>query len=325
MPTARALRLCPGAIVISSHFAEYEEYSDRLYHRMLDFAPVIERSSIDEMYMDFTGCESLYNNDLPGLLRLLKRVAQEEIGLPSTVALASTKVVAKIAAATVKPDGLIHVPAGTEPGFLAPLAVGALPGVGKKVGEVLLQSGFRTIRDIQGATAAAMVQLLGKAGEWLYEAAWGRDEGVVSPEHARKSISKERTFSQDIADPERLEKVLFALVEDVCASLRSRRWKARTITLKLRYADFRTITRETSVEPTHDDPAVFRAVRDLFRGNYERPLAARLLGVGVSKFVDEAEEDLSLFPSDGRRERMLEAVNALRGRFGDDVIHVGGV
>jgi len=324
MPTVRALRLCPSLILVSSHFADYEEYSDRLYRRMLDFAPVIERASIDEMYMDFTGCESLYSNDLPGLMRSLQRLTWEELHLPSTIALASSKVVAKIAAATVKPAGFCHVPDGTEAEFLAPLPVGALPGVGKKVEEILVQKGFRTIRDIQRSRPEELLRLLGRNGRWLYDAAAGRDSGSVSPDRTRKSISKERTFREDITERGKLEKILFSLAEDVCCSLRSEGLKAGTITLKLRYADFRTLTRETSVDATHDDTVVFRTVRDLFRRAYDRPLAVRLLGVGVSRFSEAREAELPLFPTDARREQMLDAVNALRGRFGDDVIHVGG-
>lgn len=324
MPTARALRLCPSAILVSSHFADYENYSDRLYHRMSEFAPVIERASIDEMYMDFTGCESLYRNDLPGLMRSLQRLVLEELHLPSTIGLASSKVVAKIAAGTVKPAGFCHVKHGTEADFLAPLPVGALPGVGAKAGELLVQKGFRVIRDIQRASRDELVRILGRNGEWLYDASYGRDPGAVSPEHARKSISKERTFSHDIADGDRLEKVLFALVEEVCCSLRSHRWKASIVRLKLRYSDFRTVTRESSIDATRDDLVIYRSVRDLFRKNYDRSLPVRLLGVGVSKFVDESQGELPLFPADARREQMLDAVNHLRSRFGDDVIHVGG-
>ena len=152
----------------------------------------------------------------------------------------------------------------------------------------------------------------------------GRGTDELSPEHERKSIGNEETFGHDIADRDELKKIIFSLTEEVCSSLRYRHLKARTFTLKLRYADFDTITRATTIEPTDDDTIVFRTMSELLDTSYKRPLPIRLLGVRATHLTDEGQIELSLFPDAGKRTQMLSAVDKLRKKFGDDVIHVGG-
>ncbi|MBI4428754.1 MAG: DNA polymerase IV [Ignavibacteriales bacterium] len=323
MPAARALKLCPQLVLVHGHYSEYSDYSNRIYKRMQEFSPVVERASIDEMYMDFTGCESLYGNDLPGLMKKLHKLVWQEFALPCTIALAANKVVSKIAAGTVKPNGVIHVPHGSEAEFLAPHPIDVIPGIGKKTSEFLRKKGFAVVSDIQRISIHQAVKILGKHGIWIHNAANGRGRDTLSPEYGRKSISNEETFGHDIATIPELEKQLFSLVESVCSSARSHRWKARTITLKIRYSDFRTFTRAESVPPTNDDAVVFRKARELLRKNYTRKMALRLLGVKLSNLLEKEEEDLPLF-TEGRREPALVAVDKIREKFGDDVIHVGG-
>ncbi|HTY35931.1 MAG TPA: DNA polymerase IV [Bacteroidota bacterium] len=324
MPAAKALRLCPQLTLVRGHYGDYTRYSNQLYERVMEFAPIVERASIDEMYFDLTGCEVLYNNDLPGFIRRLQQIVLKEFQLPCTIALAANKVVAKIAAQTVKPAGVIFVPHGTEKDFLAPLPIDAIPGVGKKTGEVLNRRGFATIADIQRMSKDKLEKILGKHGAWIYEVASGCGTDELSTDHERKSIGNEETFGHDISSPEELKKIIFALTEEVCSSLRFRHLKARTFTLKLRYADFDTITRAITIEPTDDDTIVYKTMCDLFTLSYERPMAIRLLGVRASHLVEEAQTELSLFPEDTRRTQMLSAVDKIRKKFGDDVIHVGG-
>lgn len=324
MPTAKALRLCPQLVIVRGHHGEYSEYSNKLYKRILDFAPVVERASIDEMYMDFTGCEALYNNNLPGFMKTLQRLIWDEFSLPCTISLAANKAIAKIAAGTVKPAGVIYVPHGTEKEFLAPLAIDVIPGVGEKTGEFLKARGFCLVSDLQSITQKRATDLLGKHGVWIYNVAQGLGSQHLTTDWVRKSISNEETFAKDITNRHELEKELFSLVENVCSSLRSYRWKAKTITLKLRYSDFKTITRTASINPTSDDAIVFRTVQDLLHKAYARSLAIRLLGVGLSNFVEETEPELELFPSIKKRDQMLHAIDKIREKFGDDVIHAGG-
>ncbi|MGB2867045.1 MAG: DNA polymerase IV [Bacteroidota bacterium] len=323
MPTGRALKLCPQLIVVRGHYSDYTDYSDRLYKRMCDFAPVIERASIDEIYMDFTGCEGLYGNDLPGLIKKLRQLVWDEFGLPCTIALASSKVVAKIAAGTVKPNGICTVPNGGEKKFLAPLPIDVIPGIGKKTAAVLRDRGFDLVSDIQAVPKEQVVKILGKHGLWIYGAANGTGYSDVVPDHSRKSISHEQTFAHNLQEKGELEHLLHELVADVCSTMRGKNWKTKTITLKLRYADFKTISRAESVKPTNDDKVVFDTVRKLFHEGYTRPMPLRLLGVRLSHFLDDSQMKLALSPKDEQRQEILTAVDKLRDKFGDKVIHLG--
>ncbi len=325
MPTGRALRLCPHAIVVHGHYSDYGNYSNRLYRRVCEIAPLVERASIDEMYMDFTGCERLYGGDLPAYMKTLQRLVWEEFQLPCSIALASNKTVAKIAVAKAKPNGVITVPPGTEAAFLAPLPVDALPGVGQKTAEDLKRKNFQTVADLQAVPRERMEKLFGMYGGYLFDAAHGKGSVTVHTEHTRKSISKERTFSDDTNDIRRLEKILFSLTEGVCAILRSHHWKARTVTVKFRYADFTTFTRRETIEPANYEPDVFRTARRLLRASYNRAVPLRLIGVGLSNFIDETQTELPLFAAPSKRDALLIAVDALKKKFGADVIHVGGV
>jgi DNA polymerase-4 len=325
MPTGQALRRCPQLIVVRGHYHLYSDYSDRLYHRLQDFTPVVERASIDEMYLDFTGTESLYHHDLPAIIRKLQELVASEFSLPCTISLASSKTIAKIATDHVKPNGIAVIPHGTEKEFLAPLPIGVIPGVGKVTEAALHRRGFRTVSDMQYLSVEEFTRLLGKHGVWLHRVVNGGGSETVIRHYERKSIGKEETFAHDTAEPSQLEKILFDLVESVCSRLRAKHWKTRTVTLKLRYSDFKTITRAETIKATNDDPVVFSTVRELLGQGYTRKLPLRLLGVQLSHFVDEKDPEPELFPSDDRRAHILAAVEKIRGKFGEDSIHVGGV
>jgi DNA polymerase-4 len=323
MPTAQALRLCPQLIVVRGSHGEYGEYSNKIYKRLCEFAPVVERASIDELYLDFTGCEAIYNNDLPGFMKMLQQLILSEFQLPCTIALASNKTVAKIATGAIKPAGVRYIPPGTEKEFLAPMPIDVIPGVGAKTSESLKRRGIKLVRDMQNIPREQVTAMLGKHGLWIYNAANGLGSDVVSPEHERKSVGHEQTFSHDIGDVRELEKILYGQTEEVCSSLRKHKLKAKTITLKLRYADFKTITRAQTIKPTDDDPVVFKTVKELLHKAYNTKQKVRLIGVRVSEFAEE-DADLQLFSNTDARESMLSAVDRIRKKFGDDVIHVGG-
>ena len=325
MPAGQALRLCPNLIVVRGTYGAYTDYSDRLYERMIEIAPIVERVSIDEMNMDFTGCEALYNNDLPGFMKTLQAMVLNEFSLPCTIGLASNKTIGKIAATSVKPAGVRFIPHGEEKRFLAPLPVDAIPGIGVKTAPRIKAKGIHLVSDLQALSLRQVTDIFGKHGEWLYSVAQGGGSETVHPDTVRKSIGREETFSHDVAEENQLEKILHGLVEDVCASLRRKRWKAKTITLKLRYSDFDTITRASTIEPTQDDAVVFDTARSMLRKAYKRKLPLRLLGVSLRNFIASDEAELSLFSQPQARDKMLDAINKIRKKFGDDVIHVGGV
>lgn len=323
--TARALRLCPTLIVIHGKHSEYGRISKKLYERMCEIAPIVERASIDEMNMDFTGCENLYQNDLPGFMKTIQTLVLNEFHLPCTIALASNKTVAKIAANQVKPNGVIFIPHGEEARYLAPLDINVIPGIGKKTEEFLRRKGFHKVADIQRKTENDIVMILGKYGSWIYETAQGRGSEIVGEEWDAKSISREETFPKDIADQKELERILFELVEDVCQRVRNHRWKARTITLKLRYSDFKTVTHAESVEPTNDDTLVTQVAYRLLHSAYKRKLPIRLLGIRLSNFDEEQQLELSLFPSEQKKQNILSVIDKLRKKHGDGIIHIGGI
>ncbi len=324
MPTAQALRLCPQLIVVSGHHSDYSDYSNRLYKRMLEVALIVERASIDEMYLDFTGCESLYDNDLPAFMKKLQSLIKSEFNLPCTIGLASNKLIAKISANTVKPEGVIYIPHGDEEKFLAPLPIGVISGVGKKTEEFLIKKGYKIVADLQAAPIKKMIELLGAHGEWIFNASHGRGSTTLETEHIIKSISREETFEKDISDTKELENILFTLVEDVCSTLRSKSFKAKIITLKYRTSKFETFTRRKSINPTDYDPDVFNVAKDLLKSIHNSRTPVRLVGIGVSNFVDSSQIELELFPSSDRREKVMKAIDNLRDKFGVDSIKIGG-
>ncbi len=324
MPMARALRLCPDLIVVSGSHGKYGEYSNRLTDLLEEVSPVVERCSIDEMNLDLTGCESLYANDLEGFLRSLKQRIWETFQLPCTIALASNKTLAKIAANTVKPGGLIVVPHGTEAAFLAPLPVEAIPGVGEKTAETLHRFGLRTIAQCQEKSEQELMQILGSYGASLHRIAHGQGSVQLTPHRVRKSISKEETFAADVSDAAVLETKLYSMVESISYTLRRRQERARTVTLKLRYADFTTVTRQQACPPTDLDPAIFTIARDLLRQHHQAGRPLRLIGVGVSNLLEPGDGDLQLFDDDEHGNAALAAADALRKRFGTEIIHYAG-
>ncbi len=325
MPAGKAIRLCPNLILVHGHYDDYTDYSDRLYKRMTEIAPLVERVSIDEMNMDFTGCEALYGNDLPGFMKTLQAMVLKEFSLPCTIGLASNKTIAKIAATSAKPAGVRFIPHGEEERFLAPLPVDALPGIGVKTAPRLREKGFDLVSDLQALSRKQMLDVFGKHGEWLFDVAHGGGSETVHPEHTRKSIGREETFLHDIGDKYQLDRILHELVEDVCGTLRRKQWKTKNITVKIRYSNFHTVTRADTIEPTQDDAVVFDVARRLLREGYTGRLPLRLLGVSLRNFVESGQTELSLFPSTGARDKMLDAVNDIRKKFGKDIIHVGGV
>jgi DNA polymerase-4 len=326
MPSGQALDLCPGLIMVRGSHGEYGKISKRLYAFLCDYAPVVQQASIDEMYMDFTGCEKLYNNDLPGLMRTLQALVKREFSLPCTIALSSNKVISKIATGCVKPEGCITIEHGLEKEFLAPLDINVIPGVGKKTELELRKYDINHIRDIQRLTKRTMEDILGDHGGYFHRVAMGIGSDILEVEWKRKSISSENTFSKDTSDPEALLRYLYDLTESVCYSTRRYGWKGKTVKLKLRYSDFTTITRNITLkEATNDDRVVFDAVKGIFLKAYTRKASVRLVGVGLTQFSEAAQEPMSLFPEEGKRTQVLNAVDKLKKKFGDDAIHTGSV
>ncbi len=321
MPAVTAERLCPGAIFIEPDFARYGEFSRRFMAILNDFSPSVEPRGMDEAYLDVTGFESMHGS-IRQMAHKIKQRVQDELGLCASIGIASCKVVAKVASDASKPDGLIEVPQGEERDFMAPLPVEKLPGVGKQSAKVLRGLGVNTIGDLSRTPSHTLRSRLGSAGEMLHRLANGIDDSQILPPGEAKSISREVTFAEDTRDPSFLEATLWAQSERVGADLRKQGKQAKCVILKLRYADFSTITRSRTLQHGFDtDQEIFETgIALLHRVLEKERRAVRLIGIGVSTLV-EAGLQASLFsPSTAKLEQLNRAVDQIRARYGFDAI-----
>jgi len=321
MPIRTAKRLCPHAIFLRGRHEKYREYSEKLYQIFGEFTPVVEMVSIDEAYLDLTGCERLHGSAFRAADRLIRTVKQRT-GLNCSVGVSTSHLVSKIASDQAKPHGLLYVLPGCEAVFLAPLPVRRMPGIGKVTEPELLSRGISTIGDLARAGPEKLKEWFGKYGEWLYTKSRGEDIDAYAYEEEPKSISHETTFDTDINDIEEIERTLSYLSQLVGRRLRDHDLFARTVGLKLRYADFRTLTRDVTLdEPTHFDSVIFENVLRLFDKAYNRRLKVRLLGVRTSNLERAVFQPTLLeAPQRERLERLAQAADQVRARFGFDAV-----
>lgn len=336
MSLTEADRLAPDdAIFVSGTHGLYSEYAERVREIASGYTPESRVASIDEMYLDFRGCERLYgrasdaNGDatIERVVREITRRIRQELRLPSSCGIASSKVVAKVASGAAKPAGVKLVPAGTEPGFLAPLPVRRLPGIGPVSELKLHRLGIMTLGELAATPVERLRPVFGAWAPLVKSHAGGvglADLGRERP-HFREhdpegetvgSISNERTFREDVYDSHGIETRLCVLTERVCWRARKRGIKARTVTLKLRYADFDTLTRGRTIWPTHSEYEVYPVVLGLYREARTRKKAIRLLGIKLSN-LGFYDNQLELF--DGPEE-LHRAVDELRERFGFETL-----
>jgi len=324
MPLKTAYRLCPQAIFIEGSFSRYRDASRNFMAILADFSPFIEPMGLDEAYLDVTGFESIHGS-IPNMARAIKTRIKDELELGASVGIAPSKVVAKVASELSKPDGLIEVKKGGEASFLAPLPVAELPGVGKKAERILKGLGINTVGELSEAPLAVLKSHFGASGDVLHRHAKGIDGRKVEPPPAAKSISRETTFKEDSRDRTWLKATLRYLSERVGADLRKSGKRARCITLKLRYADFATITRSHTLEQTADSD---RAIFETGVGLLERALIAekrpvRLIGIGVSNLVESGRQLDMLDSRDQRLEQLNKTVDRIRRRYGFTAIQTG--
>ncbi|MGH2450060.1 MAG: DNA polymerase IV [Candidatus Limnocylindria bacterium] len=323
MPLRTAARLCPQAVFVPGDRERYEAASDDVMGLFAERTPLVEPISLDEAFLDVTATAHLFGGP-ERIARELKDAVRRRCGLVFSVGVASNKLCAKIASDLRKPDGLVIVPAGGEAGFLAPLPLARLWGVGPKTRAVLEGWGLRTIGDLAAVDPATVESRLGEHGRAISERARGIDEDPVVPEVAPKSIGHEHTFERDTLDAVRVEATLLRLAEGTGRRLRAASLRGRTVSLKLRVAPFETRSRQrTLAEPTDDDVAVFRVARTLLREcladdrRSGRVSPVRLVGVSVSGLV--AGQQLGLFEA-ARAARLNAALDAVRARFGDEAL-----
>lgn len=326
MPLRQAAQLCPHAIFVPGHMDRYREYSQKVYAVLERFTPQVSMASIDEAYLDLTGTERLHGSVLQTAHKLHEAIAQAT-NLNCSLGLATSRLVAKVASDQAKPNGVLWVLPGQEAAFLAPLDVRRIPGIGKVAGAALEQIGIRKVGDLANLDEAFLRQRFGKWGLAMAGKSRGADaggwfDGEIGEHEQPKSISHETTFSEDTADRERLEATLWKLAEMVGARLRQHRLYARVIQLKLRNADFETITRaETLGCATQLDNEIAGTVTDLFRKAWDGKTRIRLIGVHGGE-LEESEGQMSLLeePHKVRLRGAFRAVDHLRDKYGDKVI-----
>ena len=324
MPMAVAVRRCPDLVVVPVDFGLYDQYHCKVKKMLHSFSPVVEMTSIDEGYIDLSGTERLWGTPMEAGERIRWAVKQAT-QLDCTAGIASTRMTAKIASGEAKPNGLLWIPAGTEAQFLAPLSVGAIPGVGGKTAALLESFGLEQIHQIASAGESLMASTLGATGRWLWRTSVGLHERKLTPEWRRKSISKEITFRTDTTDREYLAAVLHMLTEKVCRQLRREKKRARTVSLKLRYEDFETIDRSRTLpQPDNRDPSLFSVAKDLMFSAITRRVGIRLIGVGLSNLTGSGRQT-ELF-SEGqwlKEGYRLQAIDRTRRQFGFNSLLAG--
>lgn len=313
MPMKTAMRLCPHAIVVSGSYANYAHYSTWVTDIIAKRAPLFEKASIDEFYIDLTGMDK-YDDPYRWTIRLREEIMQTT-GLPISFALASNKMVAKIATDLAKPNGYMQVAPGKEKEFLAPLPVGKISGVGEHTLSVLASMGIHTIQQLSESSRALLIHRLGKMGESLYEKSQGIHTSPVQPYHEAKSVSAENTFEENITDAQSLISELVRLTEKVAFSLRKRNQFASCIAVKLRYPDFVTRNRQMTIPATNRDDLFIPAAIQLLQDVYEPGTAVRLLGVKLSEFSNEAVQT-NLFDDITKKQHLYEAIDEVKNKYG---------
>ena len=317
MPVGRARRLAPHAIFLPVDMARYQEVSEHVMEIFHSFTPWVEPISLDEAFLDVTGSQKLLGTGREIAVAIRKKVEEQE-GITCSVGIAPSKFIAKLASAHCKPNGMLEITSDRILTFLHPLPIQAMWGVGPKTAEVLERLGLRTIEDIAKLGRATLIRALGEAsGASLYELAWGRDYRDVTPEEPDRSISAAETFAQDLDNPEEILTEFLRLTERATARLRDRELFAKTISIKVRFADFSTINRSKTlplpIDSTHD---VYEVVKGLYQALRIERARLRLVGVSLENLSEGAPHQMML----GEREvgwRQAEgAMDQARARFG---------
>ena len=326
MPMSRARRIAPQAIVIEPHHERYAEVSAGVMAIFSSVTPIVEPLSLDEAFLNVSGALRRLGS-ATAIAELIRARVYDEQRITCSVGVASTKFVAKLASTQAKPDGLLVVPIDKVTAFLHPLPVGALWGVGERTEERLVSLGLRTVGDLAHTPVETLTRALGQAsGDRLHDLAWGRDERGVVPDAVEKSIGNEETFARDIDDPEMIHREILRLAQKVAARVRRQGHLGRTVVLKVRFADFTTITRSRTLDtPTDVGQVIYTTAVELYAALRLQRARIRLVGVRLEGLLDAATrveqlifDDSAADPADRRAAEV--AADRLRERFGRDVV-----
>lgn len=324
MPIFQAREKCPEAIFLPPRMGRYKELSGKIMSILREFSPLVEPVSIDEAFVDITGCERLFGG-IDEICVSIKQRIRERLNLTCSLGAAPNKFLAKIASDMDKPDGLtIIMPEQVRP-FIASLPIHKVPGVGKNTHDRLRPLGIRTLGDVKKYPADVLIRKFGSFGGRLMELADGIDRSVVTPVSETKSVSAEETLPRDTDDKQALKKYILKQAERVARELRKLDVRARTVSLKIKHSDFKQITRSVTIkDPTQSSEVI---IREAFRllDNYRMPKKARLIGVGVSNLASETSPvQVDIFerddPENSNWEKLDDAIDTITEKFGTDVI-----
>lgn len=317
MPMKTALKCCPQLIVVNGMRGEYSKFSRWVTDIIAAKAPLFEKASIDEFYLDLTGMDKFFN-PYQWTIDLRKEII-DATQLPISFGLGSNKMIAKMATNEAKPNGFLHIPFGKEKEFLAPLKVNAIPGVGESTYSTLLQMGIETIKDLSERSHDELEKQLGKYGADLWNKAQGWHSAEVVAYHEAKSVSTENTFEENISDPELLLKEVVRMTEKIAYELRQDDKTAGCVAVKIRYPDFETTSRQTTIPYTFCDDELIPVAKDLFHKLWRKNQPVRLLGVRLSELTDGAMQT-NLFESLEKKTQLYKAIDEVKNRFGRDAL-----
>ena len=324
MPVGRAKRMAPHAIFVTPDHQRYSEVSAKVMEIFDSFTPLVEPISLDEAFLDVTGARKLLGTGREIAVEIRRQVEASE-GITCSVGIAPSKFIAKLASGHCKPNGILEIPADRILNFLHPLPVNAIWGVGPKTAETLERLGLRTVADIANLPRTTLIRALGQAsGASLYELAWGRDYRDVTPNEPDKSISAAETFAQDIDDPEEILQEFLRLTEKAAARLRENGYYAKTISIKVRFADFSTISRSKTlplpIDSTHD---IYEIAKSLYLAlNLDRA-RLRLVGISLDNLSEAAPEQLLLGSREKGWREADTAIDRAKLRFGRGSVRPG--
>ena len=317
MPIKMALRLCPQAKVMKGDMELYSSLSHTITELIQEKAPIVEKASIDEFYLDITGMDKFY-----GSYKWTSELAQtitKETGLPLTFALSVNKTVSKIGTGEGKQKQNLEIPEHMVQPFLNPLSIQKIPMVGDKTFQLLSRIGIRTIQTLSEMPSEILQQMIGKNGTELWKKANGIDHNPVEPYTERKSISTEHTFSQDTIDIIKLKRILVGMVEKLAFQLRSEQWLTSTVVIKIRYANFDTETKQCRIAYTSADHTLTKNVTDLFDKLYQRRMRLRLIGIRFSGLVLGTYQ-IDLFEDTQEMLSLYQAMDKMKSRYGFDAV-----
>ncbi|MEI9958137.1 MAG: DNA polymerase IV [Ferruginibacter sp.] len=313
MPSKKAFQLCPQLIVANGSRGEYSKYSRWVTNIIAAKAPLFEKASIDEFYIDLTGMEKFFN-PLQWTIDL-RQLIMEETKLPISFGLASNKMMAKMATNAAKPNGYLQIPFGKEKEFLAPMTVNKIPGVGEQTYESLKAMDIYTIKDISERKIEELEERLGKWGTDLWYKSQGIHEGEVSQYHEAKSVSTENTFDENKTDVNFLMSELVRMIERIAHELRQDEKVAGCVAVKIRYPDFETTSRQTTIPYTCADDEIIPIAKELFTKLWKKGQPIRLLGVRLSELTNDAVQT-NLFDDVERKTDLYKAIDNVKERFG---------